>query len=191
MANYLCKGTTKAGNRCDNFTTRKNENYCCKAHAASDDATWFGKPAKRKKKGRKVRCIAITKKGARCKIHSRTDTGYCKVHRKQARKASRPQYQIEVDAVGLEIGTKVIDPEIVIPRRRIEYAKYLKTAHWKRVKKIIRYIYQDRCQICGKSKKLHVHHNRYKNLWHEELTDVILLCEKCHNKHHNRLQEAS
>ena len=31
-------------------------------------------------------------------------------------------------------------------------------------------------------------HIEYK-LWREKLADVILLCEKCHNKHHDRITE--
>ena len=67
-----------------------------------------------------------------------------------------------------------------------EYKKYLSTKawEWKRKEKLEEAKYK--CQLCGKSNiELHVHHNNYDNLCFEEMSDLIVLCKKCHEKFHD------
>ena len=42
-----------------------------------------------------------------------------------------------------------------------------------------------RCRICGSGKNLHVHHITYERLFHEELDDLLTVCNKCHRKLHS------
>ncbi|CAI3673487.1 5-methylcytosine-specific restriction enzyme A [Clostridium neonatale] len=70
---------------------------------------------------------------------------------------------------------------------RINYTKYLMSKHWKktRAKAVKRADYK--CQLCGTRKDtLNVHHNSYENLYHEKKSDLIVLCRRCHARHHNK-----
>ena len=46
-----------------------------------------------------------------------------------------------------------------------------------------------RCRLCYSSKKLHVHHRYYPQVYGEEpLTDLITLCQECHDLFHSNMQ---
>jgi len=59
-----------------------------------------------------------------------------------------------------------------------EYDQYLKSEHWQDFSKKLRDKYKQ-CIICG-NKSEHVHHLRYRNIWKENLDDVVVLCVGCH-----------
>ena len=40
------------------------------------------------------------------------------------------------------------------------------------------------CWLCGTANNLDVHHIHYKNLGHENLEDLSLLCRTCHTNYH-------
>ncbi|UZP01952.1 HNH endonuclease [Clostridium botulinum] len=61
---------------------------------------------------------------------------------------------------------------------------YLYSPHWINAKKRIIKRADYKCQLCGKRKKLSVHHNTYNNIGHEYTSDLIALCEDCHNMYH-------
>lgn len=42
------------------------------------------------------------------------------------------------------------------------------------------------CQKCGTTKNLEVHHKTYKNLGHEKLSDLLLLCHEHHFREHRK-----
>ena len=66
-----------------------------------------------------------------------------------------------------------------------EYAEYLKSDHWKKVREAAIDRAVNRCQLCGEScDKFDVHHNTYDNLSNEEDRDVIALCRDCHSLYH-------
>ena len=67
------------------------------------------------------------------------------------------------------------------------YSEYLKTEHWQNVKKEALQRADYHCQLCNNIKKLDVHHNNYGCLWHEKPSDVIVLCKRCHAKHHDKI----
>ncbi|HEV8189473.1 MAG TPA: hypothetical protein VGP83_17090 [Pyrinomonadaceae bacterium] len=71
---------------------------------------------------------------------------------------------------------------------KTEYAEYLQSEHWKRLR---REAITDcpECFRCGiprdlareiYDQDLHVHHKRY-NLWREDLSDLEVLCRRCHD----------
>jgi len=64
------------------------------------------------------------------------------------------------------------------------YHAYLKTPEWKTI--AARKIKQarGRCQLCNGSEFLSVHHRTYERIFKEQLTDLIVLCNECHKKHH-------
>lgn len=67
------------------------------------------------------------------------------------------------------------------------YQRYLKTRYWKKFRKKALKQAGYKCQLCASKKNLHVHHNSYDNLFWEENTDVVVLCNKCHAKFHDKL----
>lgn len=67
------------------------------------------------------------------------------------------------------------------------YDEYLKTKHWRKLRLNIAYKHNNRCQMCCKLIKsgYHIHHLTYKNIGNEKDSDLMFLCESCHNKIHN------
>ena len=70
-------------------------------------------------------------------------------------------------------------------RKTTGYKKYLQSRHWKRVRRKTLRRYGYKCALCGNTKNLQVHHNSYKNLWHEKKTDLVCLCGYHHNMYHS------
>lgn len=42
-----------------------------------------------------------------------------------------------------------------------------------------------KCQLCNSAEKLQVHHKTYERIYNELQSDLIVLCEKCHQRFHN------
>ena len=77
--------------------------------------------------------------------------------------------------------------EVLKQLKNMTYEKYLETEHWQHFKKKAIQNANNKCQLCGaEDTTLAVHHNNYKNRGRETFDDVIVLCEKCHQKHHNK-----
>ena len=69
---------------------------------------------------------------------------------------------------------------------REEYTEYLKSEHWENTKKrfYASKLHKNKCMVCGSTKNLNIHHKNYYNLGAEKLTDLCLLCQDCHSKVH-------
>lgn len=73
-----------------------------------------------------------------------------------------------------------------------DYGKYLRSKHWKRIKK--RYAddpqYQN-CKACGASRDgtFQHHHRTYERLWCEEIDDIVILCQPCHSDLHREYDQ--
>jgi 5-methylcytosine-specific restriction endonuclease McrA len=68
------------------------------------------------------------------------------------------------------------------------YERYLATAHWRRVRRLVLARDGHRCRQCGCSHGLNVHHRTYAHMGHEEehLGDLVTLCRRHHNQQHGR-----
>jgi len=73
------------------------------------------------------------------------------------------------------------------------YYAYINSQDWKdkseRAKKRAGY----RCQLCNSPQgevKLNTHHRTYERLGNEQYSDLIVLCQDCHNKFHNQLKRS-
>ena len=68
--------------------------------------------------------------------------------------------------------------------RQEDYKKYLKTDHWKetRAEALRRGNYK--CNDCGATKSLQVHHLTYARRGHELQSDLVVVCANCHKKRH-------
>ena len=67
----------------------------------------------------------------------------------------------------------------------MDYREYLKSDRWKYIRDWILTFWDHRCAICNSSKSVQVHHRTYERLGHELTTDLIPLCDRCHELHHN------
>ena len=67
------------------------------------------------------------------------------------------------------------------------YEEYLKTDHWKRVKKSALSRVDYRCTKCGrKNVQLDVHHLTYGHKGYEYPQDLKVVCRPCHERIHGR-----
>ena len=70
------------------------------------------------------------------------------------------------------------------------YAAYIETPGWAAKAQAAKQRAGQKCQLCGAKRKdvqLHAHHNTYQRLGREKNTDLLVLCEPCHSKHHDKL----
>ena len=68
--------------------------------------------------------------------------------------------------------------------REMPYWSYLRTRHWKIVRKRALAAAEHRCFYCGATHPLDVHHLTYKRLGCELDEDLIVLCRECHDIEH-------
>lgn len=69
-----------------------------------------------------------------------------------------------------------------------KYRKYLLSPKWKKKKLALFKRRGYKCERCGDTKKLHVHHLTYKNIYKERQKDLKILCAKCHRRAHRILK---
>ena len=69
------------------------------------------------------------------------------------------------------------------------YKEYLQTDHWKSVRKQALFRAKYKCQLCSNKENLNVHHNTYKNRGEEKDEDLIVLCQNCHGKFHDKFND--
>lgn len=64
------------------------------------------------------------------------------------------------------------------------YDEYLKSDHWKNIKRKYINIKGDKCRICNNIGQ-ELHHLTYKSLGNERVDDLMLLCSLCHENVHD------
>lgn len=74
------------------------------------------------------------------------------------------------------------DPEEL---RKMPYADYLKTDHWKETRQGALKRAGYRCQLCNAKGALHVHHRTYERRGSEIAGDLLVLCASCHQTFHD------
>jgi hypothetical protein len=72
--------------------------------------------------------------------------------------------------------------------KAMEYKEFLQTPYWKDISDYKKKMANNRCQLCNKKGVLHTHHRTYSIHGYEinNLDDLIVLCEDCHKKFHNK-----
>lgn len=66
------------------------------------------------------------------------------------------------------------------------YEQYLASPEWQRLRLHMLAAANNRCQLCNATQHLRLHHRTYDRRGRETTADVIVLCETCHSKFHNR-----
>lgn len=69
-------------------------------------------------------------------------------------------------------------------RRQLYHEEYLQTPHWKETRSRAIARAGNRCQHCGATSRLEVHHLTYERLFCEQPEDLLVLCRSCHQKIH-------
>jgi len=64
------------------------------------------------------------------------------------------------------------------------YDEYLRSEHWKKVRKEVLSSAGNRCQRCGSPGRLQVHHKTYENIGQEHVNDLLAVCRECHERIH-------
>lgn len=62
---------------------------------------------------------------------------------------------------------------------------YLLSEHWKGLRRA-KLAISPKCEICGRTKRLDVHHIHYRNIYDVLVSDLQTLCRRCHRKHHKK-----
>jgi 5-methylcytosine-specific restriction endonuclease McrA len=72
--------------------------------------------------------------------------------------------------------------------KSLPYSDFLVTSYWNQIRKEMVKEADHKCQLCNNNSILHVHHKTYENhgYEHEHLEDLIVLCEGCHRKFHDK-----
>ena len=65
------------------------------------------------------------------------------------------------------------------------YQIYLASDDWKGIRRRILDRDGHKCVVCGSAENLCVHHLTYRNKFHEQLRDLVTLCDKCHTAYHS------
>ena len=71
-----------------------------------------------------------------------------------------------------------------------EKAKYFKSKEWNNTRKQVLTRDNNKCVLCHNAIPyaiLDIHHITYKNLFHENIDELITLCQKCHKSLHENL----
>jgi 5-methylcytosine-specific restriction endonuclease McrA len=69
-------------------------------------------------------------------------------------------------------------------QRRVRHRAYLRSPEWKARRRDALARAGGRCQDCGTTRNLHVHHLTYKRHGHEPARDLRVLCAHCHGRRH-------
>ena len=68
--------------------------------------------------------------------------------------------------------------------RMLPYREYLKTTHWANIRENCKKRHGEKCAVCNSPENIEVHHRTYENLGCEKPSDVIPLCDSCHDLFH-------
>ncbi len=69
---------------------------------------------------------------------------------------------------------------------KMSYADYLGTHEWQWIRSAALIRGNGECSICGSNSNLNVHHKRYPKRGNEQSADLVVLCNGCHNKFHDK-----
>jgi 5-methylcytosine-specific restriction endonuclease McrA len=84
-----------------------------------------------------------------------------------------------------DIRAEIHDLETARNRRQRPNRDYYLSTAWQVLRRAALADAGHKCQLCSGTERLNVHHNNYVNWGHETLADLVVLCRRCHAKHHN------
>ena len=82
-------------------------------------------------------------------------------------------------------------PFVTEDGQTVNYQEYLHTQTWERKRQEAFIAYEGECLMCAKALVFcgiwNVHHKHYRNIGHEPIRDLVLLCYGCHKAYHDGL----
>jgi 5-methylcytosine-specific restriction endonuclease McrA len=69
-----------------------------------------------------------------------------------------------------------------------EYVEYIKSPQWKAKANAMK-ARMPWCALCPAVSNLEVHHRTYVRIGREPAADLVVLCSKCHRRHHGTFDE--
>lgn len=94
-------------------------------------------------------------------------------------KASMPHHTTRPSQLPPKRKRKRKGKESVKALRSMPYVDYLRTQHWKRLRKLVLGRWLGYCEWCGGA-ATQVHHLTYIRRGHEQMQDLVPLCLSCH-----------
>lgn len=70
------------------------------------------------------------------------------------------------------------------PFFQYEHTKHLGSDEWAAMRRAVLKARGGKCERCGEADGLEVHHKNYCRLGNERLSDLLLLCGRCHEQEH-------
>ena len=92
--------------------------------------------------------------------------------------------QSQVDKLDREYNDPAGEAQKEIIKARNKYHDYLISDIWKAKRDACLEYYGHLCTVCYGDNKLQVHHRTYARIYDELPTDLIVLCDNCHNRFH-------
>lgn len=132
-----------------------------------------------------VNGIAVQRKEHELYRNTTEEESLDRKSRKKARKARREEFRQEVRLAKKR--AKEISYERNQPKPYIGYLDQLNDNRWKAFRWFVMKVRGEKCEICGSTKCLQVHHTHYdKNCkaWEYSCRDVLVVCRDCHKKIH-------
>lgn len=77
------------------------------------------------------------------------------------------------------------------PKKVTDYGEYLLSKKWKKTRKKALRRAGFKCNGCGSTKHLEVHHKTYARVGREDPSDLEVLCRTCHGERHPFHEECS
>lgn len=80
------------------------------------------------------------------------------------------------------------EPKVKSDKNYIPYEEQLQDKRWEAFRKFVFVVRGKKCEICGGTHMLQVHHPKYKGgrlAWEYTCNEVQVLCKECHEKIHN------
>ena len=107
----------------------------------------------------------------------------CQPENKLPPSAEHPPRDSHTTCGGGLLFETIMDTEVPVDLRS-RYLAYLQSREWASLRKAK--FNQDgyACQVCGSTFRIRVHHIRYRNLADVILSDLVVMCEVCHDDYH-------
>lgn len=71
-------------------------------------------------------------------------------------------------------------------KRSERYLQYIHSQEWQEKRSQVFSERWYKCEKCGSEKNLHVHHWTYKRIFNEDLSDLFVFCNTCHDDFHKK-----
>ena len=71
------------------------------------------------------------------------------------------------------------------------YQNYIHSPEWVAKREKVLIFWGRRCALCNSPERVEVHHRTYDRLGQELLTDLIPLCDTCHERHHEFMRRGA